>query len=63
MALTAVLGAGAVGFTWYGVNFLLGSGMHSYGSGAGGQWEVTSAVVLNGAFLLAAAGRYLIETG
>ena len=33
MAMTAVLGAGAVGFTWYGVNFLLGSGMHSYGSG------------------------------
>ena len=63
MALTAVLGAGAVGFTWYGVNFLLDSGMHSYGSGAGGQWEVTSAVVLNGCFLLAAGGRYLIETG
>ena len=34
MAVTAVLGFTAILFTWYGVNFLLGSGMHSYGSGA-----------------------------
>ncbi len=33
MIAAAILGATAVLFTWYGVNFLLGSGMHSYGSG------------------------------
>ena len=32
--VAAVAGTTAVLFTWYGVNFLLGSGMHSYGSGA-----------------------------
>ena len=63
MTLASVLGATAVLFTWYGVNFILGSGMHSYGSGAGGQWEVGSAVALNWLFLAAAGVRYLIETG
>ena len=63
MTLASVLGATAVLFTWYGVNFILGSGLHSYGSGAGGQWEVAGAVVLNWLFLAAAGVRYLIETG
>jgi ABC-type transport system involved in cytochrome c biogenesis permease subunit len=58
MAMAAVLGACAVGFTWYGVNFLLGSGMHSYGSGAGGQWQVGTAAAVELLFLLAAAARY-----
>jgi ABC-type transport system involved in cytochrome c biogenesis permease subunit len=63
MALTAVFGATAVLFTWYGVNFLLGSGMHAYGSGVGGQWAVGSAVFAQWLFLAIAAGRYWIETG
>ena len=29
--------------SWYGVNFLLGVGLHAYGFGAGGQMEVGSA--------------------
>jgi ABC-type transport system involved in cytochrome c biogenesis permease subunit len=61
MILAAVLGATAVLFTWYGVNFLLGSGMHSYGSGAGGQWAVGSAVAVQWLFLAIAGGRYLAE--
>ena len=32
MAFTAVFGFTAILFTWYGVNFMMGSGMHSYGS-------------------------------
>ena len=63
MTLAAVLGATAVLFTWYGVNFLLDSGMHAYGSGAGGQWAVGTAVMLQWLFLAAAAGRYWIESG
>jgi cytochrome c-type biogenesis protein CcsB len=31
---------------WYGVNFVLGAGLHSYGFGGGGQGWVYSAVVL-----------------
>ena len=41
LALSAVLGFLLVLMTWYGVNFLLGRGLHSYGFGAGGvQWIV-----------------------
>ncbi len=62
MIVAAVFGATAVLFTWYGVNFLLGSGMHAYGSGAGGQWQVGSVLLLQWLFLLAAGVRYLVET-
>lgn len=63
MALASVLGASAILFTWYGVNFLIGSGMHSYGSGAGGLWQVATAVAAQWLFVLFAAGRYLVERG
>jgi ABC-type transport system involved in cytochrome c biogenesis permease subunit len=63
MAVAAVLGATAVLFTYYGVNFLLGSGMHSYGAGSGGQWQVATAVAMEWLFLLAAGGRYVLECG
>lgn len=62
MAFAAVFGFTAVLFTWYGVNFVLGSGMHAYGSGAGGAWAVSSAAALQWLFLLAAALRYLTES-
>jgi ABC-type transport system involved in cytochrome c biogenesis permease subunit len=62
MAFAAVFGFTAVLFTWYGVNFVLGSGMHAYGSGAGGAWAVTSAAAFQWIFLLAAAVRYLTES-
>ena len=63
MAMAAVLGATAVLFTWYGVNFLLGSGSHAYGAGSGGRWAVGAAVALNWLFLAAAAIRYLADGG
>ena len=37
MAAWSVYGFASVVFSWYGVNFLLGSGLHSYGFGQGGQ--------------------------
>jgi cytochrome c-type biogenesis protein CcsB len=41
LALSAVLGFLLVLMTWYGVNFILGRGLHSYGFGAGGvHWIV-----------------------
>jgi ABC-type transport system involved in cytochrome c biogenesis permease subunit len=63
LAVGSVLGATAILMAWYGVNFFLGSGLHSYASGAGGQWEVGTAVVVNWIFVLAAAFRYRLETG
>jgi ABC-type transport system involved in cytochrome c biogenesis permease subunit len=63
MAVTAVFGFTAVLFTWYGVNFVLASGMHSYGAGAGGAWAVTGAIAAEWLFLFAAFLRRQIELG
>lgn len=37
LALGAGLGFLAITFTWYGVNYILGTGLHSYGFGSGGE--------------------------
>lgn len=37
LALMSLLGLQAIGFTWYGVNYILGTGLHSYGFGSGGE--------------------------
>ncbi len=37
LALGAALGFFAISFTWYGVNYILGTGLHSYGFGSGGE--------------------------
>lgn len=42
---------------WYGVNFVLGAGLHSYGFGGGGQGFVYSAVVLQLLYVAAAVLR------
>jgi ABC-type transport system involved in cytochrome c biogenesis permease subunit len=62
MAVGSVLGASAIIFSWYGVNFYLGVGLHAYGFGSGGQAEVGSAVLINWLFVAAASARYLWET-
>jgi ABC-type transport system involved in cytochrome c biogenesis permease subunit len=62
MAVTAFFGFTAILWTWYGVNYMMKSGMHSYGSGAGGKWAVMAVVVIEWLFLLAAAGRRWVET-
>ncbi|MCB1118900.1 MAG: cytochrome c biogenesis protein CcsA, partial [Chlamydiia bacterium] len=36
LALGAIMGFLAISFTWYGVNYILGTGLHSYGFGSGG---------------------------
>lgn len=37
LAVGAVSGLLAISFTWYGVNYILGTGLHSYGFGSGGE--------------------------
>jgi len=61
LAVGSVLAFTSIVMAWYGVNFILGSGLHSYGSGAGGQFEVTVAVVLNWLFVVAAAKQFFKE--
>ncbi|MCC5832088.1 MAG: cytochrome c biogenesis protein CcsA [Chlamydiales bacterium] len=41
LALGAALGFFAISFTWYGVNYILGTGLHSYGFGSGGEGYYT----------------------
>jgi len=61
LAVGAVLGATSILMAWYGVNFVLGSGKHSYGEGTGGVVWVLAAVALNWTFVLVAAVRHFIE--
>lgn len=37
LAIGSIVGLSAIGFTWYGVNYILGTGLHSYGFGSGGE--------------------------
>ncbi len=50
LAVCAVLGFLLVLMTWYGVNFILGRGLHSYGFGAGGMTWVIYYLVVEAAF-------------
>ena len=38
LAVGSILGLLAISFTWYGVNYILGTGLHSYGFGSGGEF-------------------------
>jgi ABC-type transport system involved in cytochrome c biogenesis permease subunit len=62
LAVGTILGASAITMSWYGVNFILGVGLHAYGFGDGGQLQVGAAVAANWAFLGLAALRYWSET-
>lgn len=37
LAVGSIIGLAAISFTWYGVNYILGTGLHSYGFGEGGS--------------------------
>lgn len=37
LAVGSIAGLIAISFTWYGVNYVLGTGLHSYGFGSGGE--------------------------
>ncbi|MEA1950912.1 MAG: cytochrome c biogenesis protein CcsA, partial [Planctomycetota bacterium] len=61
MAMGAVLGATFIMMAWYGVNFILTGGLHSYGTGSGGQMPVVILIGANWGFVLFAAVRYNVE--
>jgi cytochrome c-type biogenesis protein CcsB len=48
----------AVLMAWYGVNFVLGKGLHSYGFGIGGEAYVATFVILDLLFVLFTIWRY-----
>lgn len=37
LAMGSIIGLQVISFTWYGVNYILGTGLHSYGFGSGGD--------------------------
>jgi cytochrome c-type biogenesis protein CcsB len=51
MSVAAALCFHGILMTWYGVNFVLGKGLHSYGFGGGGFFWIGSAVALDFAFV------------
>lgn len=57
-AATTVVAFLGVLMAWYGVNFVLGVGLHSYGFGSGGMGYVAAYVAAQVGFILAAYVRY-----
>lgn len=47
LAVSAVVCFSAIVMSWYGVNFILGAGLHSYGFGGGGPYYVYLGCLLN----------------
>jgi len=57
MAVGSLLGYLLVLMAWYGVNFVLGTGLHSYGFGSGGYWYVGGFVAFEACVIAAALLR------
>jgi len=58
LAVGSVLAFQSILMAWYGVNFVLGTGMHSYGFGSGGFGYAAGFVAIEIAFVLAAVLRH-----
>ncbi len=58
LAVASVVCFAAVVMAWYGVNFVLGKGLHSYGRGVGGEGYVVTLLVLDTVFLAVACWRH-----
>ncbi len=57
-AVCAVVGFWLILMTWYGVNFVLATGLHSYGFGSGGGIYVLGYMILETLFLFGVAYKY-----
>lgn len=58
LAVAAVLCFAAIMMAWYGVNFVLGAGLHSYGFGTGGATWVYWAALLDIEWVLLCTAKY-----
>jgi ABC-type transport system involved in cytochrome c biogenesis permease subunit len=57
MAVGSIVGYLLVLMAWYGVNYVLGTGLHSYGFGSGGYWYVGGFVAFEALVIAAATLR------
>ncbi|MBI3827877.1 MAG: cytochrome c biogenesis protein CcsA [Planctomycetes bacterium] len=58
LCVGAVVCFQSVAMAWYGVNFVLGNGLHAYASGAGGEEYVFPFLAVDALFTAAAVYRY-----
>ena len=58
LALVSIAGFLTILMAWYGVNFVLGKGLHSYGFGSGGQSYVAAFALAELVFLAFALLRH-----
>ncbi len=61
LAALSVLCFSLVVMAWYGVNFVLGAGLHTYGFGGGGQTYVYSTLLVQFLYMLAAVVKSLLN--
>ena len=61
LAVGSVVGFTAIVMTWYGLNYVLPGGLHTYGRGEGGILYVGAAVLCNWLLAAAAVVRYNIQ--
>lgn len=52
LAIGSIIGLQMISFTWYGVNYILGTGLHSYGFGSGGEFYYYMFLLCETAFIL-----------
>ncbi|MBN2327456.1 MAG: cytochrome c biogenesis protein CcsA [Candidatus Omnitrophica bacterium] len=57
-AVCSVIGFWLILMTWYGVNFVLATGLHSYGFGSGGGKYIIGYLLLETLFLVGVAYKY-----
>ncbi len=58
IAVAAVVNFAGIIMAWYGVNYILGAGLHSYGFGVGGEGYVLTFLALEAAYVLTAFVRH-----
>jgi len=63
LAALSVVCFALVVMAWYGVNFVLGAGLHSYGFGGGGQGYVYSAMAIQLLYVAVAVAVAMIRDG
>lgn len=57
LSFGAIIGLGIISFTWYGVNYILGTGMHTYGFGSGSHVYYLIFLLAESVFLIYMALR------
>lgn len=54
LAIGSIIGLMSISFTWYGVNYILGTGLHTYGFGSGGEYIYYTYLIGEALFIVSA---------